>query len=206
MENLFKFYDELSLEDHLYWRIRCEKKAPEAVSKNQTPDESLQHPQDSWLHSQDTFVEVRWQRGKKPFSWAFRTNPQGEWQASSTTLLEGSLGSLGISAAEFKKELIQQILVQIVHAQMVVEVGEKLLGDKIVGNAYRQTKTFLDSVRKMTESYVKHSPLDEHDLSGHSGESTSAQRGIRLVFSQKEKSQDSDGNMFQKSNSTGVKN
>ena len=187
MENLFKFYDELSLEDHVYFRIRSEKRTDETMSSQTTPDE-LPHLHQSILQDQkDIFVEVRWQRGKKPFSWAYRTNPQGDWQPSSTMLLEGALRSLGISSTVLKRELIQQILVQIVHAQMVVEVGEKLLGDKVIGIAYMQTKSFLNSVRKMAESFVQPSP-NEGQINVNSdpqGRSLS-KRGVRLVYSQRD--------------------
>jgi len=129
MENLLKFFDELSLEEHLYWRVRCDRPPDPPVGYNQQSGLLGEKS----LSSSTSFLEIRWQRGKKPFSWSFRTSPQGEWQASSTTLLESRLPTLGVSLDSLRDELVHQIRNQLVHAQMVLEAGDKLLSEQARG-------------------------------------------------------------------------
>lgn len=147
MENFFKFFDDLSVDETQYWRL----KAPAPLLEKSTTGQSVDDL--GWEAAAHT-VEVLWQRRRDPFPWSYRVLGTSEWIMTNTALLEKQLLNFGVSKEQILAELTSNIMTQVVHAQMVLEAGEKLLGKQFIHQATRQTNDFLSSLQKVTESLL----------------------------------------------------
>ncbi len=174
MENFFKFFDDLSVDETQYWRLKVTHPPLEKSTTGQSMD-------DFRAECSVNTIEVLWQRRRHPFPWGYRALGASEWILTSTSQLEKQLLSLGISKEQILVELSSNIMTQVVHAQMVLDAGEKLLGKQLIQQATHQTNDFLSSLQKVTESLLATRPGSSQESPKNLSGTSTGKPHLKLV-------------------------